>query len=147
MKFDLDLTKQDIQGLSNADAVAGLFQRLAYNIDKRVEQTTSTMGIAADGTQRPIKRIELIADQDTLLQVYLFEVSSVTVTHTRALARSLRNRSVTTRFTEKMTRKPPRNANDVTSIPAMRRFSLLFHLSGKYALLKQFHGKCNARRL
>ncbi len=42
---------------------------------------------------RPIKNIELITDQEGLLQVYLFELQSVTVAHTRALARAFRNRA------------------------------------------------------
>jgi len=91
--FDTDLTRQDIQSLSSADAVTALFARLGYNTDAHTAQTPGNLGITADSTVRPIKKIELIADQEGLLQVYLFELQSVTVAHTRALARAFRNRA------------------------------------------------------
>ena len=93
MKFDSDLAERDVQSLSNADAIAGFFARLGYSTEKRTPQTPGNLGIGTEGTLRPIKRIELIADQDGLFQVYLFELSSVTVGHTRALARAFRNRA------------------------------------------------------
>jgi len=91
--LDIDLTRQDIQAVSGADAIAAFFARLAYNTDARATQTAGNLGITADSTVRPIKKIELIADQEGLLQVYLFELQSVTVAHTRALARAFRNRA------------------------------------------------------
>ena len=91
--FDIDLTRQDIQSLSSADGFAAFFARLGYNTDARTAQTAGNLGITADSTVRPIKKIELIADQEGLLQVYLFELQSVTVAHTRALARAFRNRA------------------------------------------------------
>jgi len=91
--LDVELGAHDVQALSSADAVAAFFARLGYNMDKRTEQTPANLGITAEGTARPIKRIELIADQENLFQVYLFELTSVTVSHTRALARAFRNRA------------------------------------------------------
>src|SRR5215813_9214118 len=91
--LDIDLTRQDIQSLSSTDAFAAFFARLGYNTDARTAQTAGNLGITADSTVRPIKKIELIADQEGLLQVYLFELQSVTVAHTRALARAFRNRA------------------------------------------------------
>ncbi len=93
MKFDCELATKDVQDLANADAVAAFFARLGYHTDSRTEQTAANLGITAEGAARPIERIELIADQEGLLQVYLFEVKSVTVTHIRALARAFRNRA------------------------------------------------------
>ena len=93
MRFDCDITASEIQQLAGADAVAAFFARLGYRTDVRVPQTPGNLGITADGTVRPIKRVELIADQEGLLQVYLFELTTVTVTHTRALARAFRNRA------------------------------------------------------
>ena len=93
MRFDCDITASEIQQLAGADAVAALFAKLGYRTDVRVPQTPANLGITADGTVRPIKRVELIADQEGLLQVYLFELTTVTVTHTRALARAFRNRA------------------------------------------------------
>ena len=93
MTFDYDLTPHDIQQLSNADALEGFFSSLGFNTNNRIVQTASNLGISAEGTLRPIKKIELLADQDGLFQIYLFELTSVTVTHTRALARHFRNRT------------------------------------------------------
>ena len=93
MRFDCDITASEIQQLAGADAVAAFFAKLGYRTDVRVPQTPGNLGVTADGTVRPIKRVELIADQEGLLQVYLFELASVTVTHTRALARAFRNRA------------------------------------------------------
>ena len=93
VRFDCDITASEIQQLAGADAVAAFFARLGYRTDVRVPQTPGNLGITADGTVRPIKRVELIADQEGLLQVYLFELATVTVTHTRALARAFRNRA------------------------------------------------------
>jgi hypothetical protein len=90
--LDIDLARQDVQALSSADAIAAFFARLGYSTDARTGQTAGNLGITSDNTSRPIKKIELIADQGGLLQVYLFELHSITVAHTRALARAFRNR-------------------------------------------------------
>ena len=93
MNFDIDINTNDIRELSNADQITAFFAKLGYDTEDRIEQTPGNLGITADGTLRPIKRIELIASQDSFLEVYLFELKSVTVTHTRALARNFRNRT------------------------------------------------------
>jgi Eco57I restriction-modification methylase/TaqI-like C-terminal specificity domain len=93
LRFDRDLKVRDIQDLSSADAIAGLFAQLGYRTDIRTEQTAGNLGLTAKEAVRSIKRIELIADQENLLQIYLFELSSVTVSNTRALARAFRNRA------------------------------------------------------
>ena len=90
--LDIDITRQDIQGLSSADAVTAFFARLGYDTEARTPQTAGNLGITSDNTARPLKKIELIADQEGLFQVYLFELQSITVAHTRALARAFRNR-------------------------------------------------------
>jgi hypothetical protein len=91
--FDIDLQRVDIQGLNSADAIAAFFAQLRYHTETRTTQTAGNLGIAADTTARPIKKIDLIADQEGLFQVYLFELQSITVGHTRALARAFRNRA------------------------------------------------------
>jgi hypothetical protein len=91
--FDIDLQRVDIQGLNSADAIAAFFAQLRYHTETRTTQTAGNLGIAADTTARPIKKIDLIADQEGLFQVYLFELQSITVAHTRALARAFRNRA------------------------------------------------------
>lgn len=91
--LDIELGLHDVQALSSADAVAAFFARLGYSTDTRTPQTPANLGITAEGTARPIKKIELIADQEGFFQVYLFELTNVTVAHTRALARVFRNRA------------------------------------------------------
>jgi len=91
--LDIELSPHDIQALSNADAISAFFTQLGYNTAARTLQTPGNLGITAEGTARPIKKIELIADQENLFQVYLFELTNVTVTHARSLARVFRNRA------------------------------------------------------
>ncbi len=92
MKFDLNLTPSDLQQLTDADAIAAFFSRLGYNTNVRTVQTVGNLGLS-ESVARPIKKLELIADQETLLQVYLVEVQSVRIDHTRNLMRAFRNRS------------------------------------------------------
>jgi hypothetical protein len=91
--LDIDLAASDVQALNGTDAIAALFARLGYNTDTRTLQTPANLGMTADGMVRPIKRIELIADQEGLFQIYLFDLTSITVAHTRPLARAFRNRA------------------------------------------------------
>jgi len=90
---DVDLSARQVQGLGSADAVAALFSELGYHTGARLKQTPANIGIATASVARPIKRLELIADQDSALQVYLFELTSVTIAQTKALARAFRNRA------------------------------------------------------
>lgn len=83
LTLDCEVSAREVQGLSNADAVAAFFARLGYDTDKRTIQTTGNLGITAEGSARPIRKIHQIADQ--------VELTSVTVAHTRALARSFRS--------------------------------------------------------
>ena len=55
--------------------------------------TAGNLGITAEGTVRPVRKIELIANQENLFQVYFFELVGITITHPRALARAFRNRA------------------------------------------------------
>jgi hypothetical protein len=93
IRFDVDLSERDVQALSSADALAAFFAGLGYDTNARIVQTPGNLGIGTEGILRPIKRIELISDREGLFQVYLFELASVTVAHTRALARAFRNRA------------------------------------------------------
>ncbi|NLX21693.1 MAG: hypothetical protein GXY55_08475, partial [Phycisphaerae bacterium] len=90
--WDRDIDRREIQQLSNADAITAFFARLGYNTDARIEHTPATLRIDAQGVIRPIEAIERIANHDDALQVMLFVVKSVTVSHTRELARQFRNR-------------------------------------------------------
>jgi len=88
--LDAELTPRHVQDLADADAVAALFQRLGYDTERRLTQSPANLGIA-EALQPQIRRCKLIADQDGLLQVYLFEVKSVTQAAINGLARALRN--------------------------------------------------------
>ncbi len=93
MNFDVKIDNQDIQELSGVDSVTAFFARLGYRTDVRIEQSPGNLGINAEGTVKPIKRIELIADQEGALQVYIFELTSVTIANTRAIVRTFRERA------------------------------------------------------
>lgn len=91
-QFDIELTRQETQDLHNADAIAAFFTKLGYKTTARSTQTASNLAIP-EATARAINAIELIADEDKLFQVYLFEVKSVTVALIKELARTFRNRA------------------------------------------------------
>ncbi|RMF70352.1 MAG: hypothetical protein D6743_00405 [Calditrichaeota bacterium] len=89
--IDHDLKQHDIQSLSNADAVAAFFATLRYT-DERVPQIPAHLGIP-ESLHPQIKRCERLADHDGFLQVYLFELTSVTVAATKTLARAFKNKA------------------------------------------------------
>ena len=92
-KYDIDLAPGDIRQLSNLNEITAFFARLGYTTDVRTEQTVQNLGISAEGAKRAVKHIWLIADEDTLLQVYLFELKNITMTNIRELTRSFRNKA------------------------------------------------------
>jgi len=71
--YDVELETKDLQGLSSADAVVGLFTKLGDDTSVRTSQTAGNLGIP-EAVTRPVKRIELVADHQKPLQVYLFEL-------------------------------------------------------------------------
>jgi hypothetical protein len=84
--------------LSNPEAVAVFFSSLGWTADSksgaRIKQSASALGITPDSIARTIKHVERIADQENgELQVYLFELTSVTVAAVRTLARSFKDRA------------------------------------------------------
>ena len=89
-RFDVELSPQDIQSINSADALVSLFAKLGYHTGSRTGQTAANLSIP-EAAARHIKRIELIADHQKLLQVYLFELKTVTVAEIKALARVFRN--------------------------------------------------------
>ena len=84
---------EDVQVLSDADAVAAFFSRLGYNTNARTIQTPGNLGISSESLLRRIRKVEMIADDDGLFQVYLFQLPSVTIADARALAAAFRNRA------------------------------------------------------
>ena len=90
--FDLELTSQDIQVLHDGDSVAALLTNLGYDTRARIPQTAANLGYP-EPTQRRIKHIELLADHDKFLQVYLFELKNVTVADIKAIGRAFRDKA------------------------------------------------------
>ncbi len=92
---DKELTRTDIQALASRDSIVSFFANLGYRTDTRMTQTCAAMGITAESLQRQIKHIERVAVQEggaEPLDVYLIELTSVTMAATQGLARALRNR-------------------------------------------------------
>ena len=92
---DIPLTHKDIQTLSSADRLAAFFTRLRYPAEARLPMTAEALQLPeklADAVQR-IELLTQVDDGIKVLQVYLFELTSVTVARTRALTRVFRDRS------------------------------------------------------
>jgi hypothetical protein len=119
-RFDAELQKKDILNLSDADGVAAFFAMLRYDTSTRITQTPAALGIS-EAIARPIKRIEMLAGHD-LLQVYLVELTSVTMKATRDLARSFRDRAGNFLFvlTSDLTRQARIPTRNFTPRPAMK---------------------------
>lgn len=93
---DKDLTRADIQELASRDAVVSFFAGLGYSTDVRMTQTCAAMGITGESLQRQIKHIERVGIKEggaEPLDIYLIELTSVTMLATQGLARALRNRA------------------------------------------------------
>jgi hypothetical protein len=88
-----DVDRRDLLDLADADALAAFFSGLGYTVD-RLEQVAENLGIVAESTRRPIRRIERLVSQEDVppFEVYLFELSKLTPTHTRALVKAFRDR-------------------------------------------------------
>ncbi len=92
---DYELTRKDIQDLSNRDALAAFFAKLGYDTNERLIQNSAAMGFTGELLKSTITHIERLAGQDGgLLEVYLVELKSVTVAVTRTLAQAFRNLNV-----------------------------------------------------
>jgi hypothetical protein len=90
--FDLELTPQNIQVLHDGDSVAAFLTSLGYDTRARIPQTAANLGIS-ESLHKRIKRIELLADHDKFLQVYLFELKNVTVADIKAIGRAFRDKA------------------------------------------------------
>ncbi|MGZ6368873.1 MAG: hypothetical protein ACXWPS_23315 [Ktedonobacteraceae bacterium] len=93
LKDDLELSREDIQLLSNSDALAAFFAKLGYDTNDRLIQNVAAMGFTSDNLKSAITYIERLASQDDrLFEVYLFKLKSVTVANTQGIVRAFRNR-------------------------------------------------------
>ena len=96
MTDDKNISTTDVQTLATRDEVVAFFAALGYRTDSRQPQSTSAMGITAGTLSGQIKHIERIAVHDDgaePLDLYLMELTSVTVAVTQGLSRALRNRA------------------------------------------------------
>ncbi len=96
MTDDKNIATAEVQALAARDGVVGFFAALGYRTDSRQPQSAAAMGITASSLERQIRHIERVAVHDDgaePLDVYLIELTSVTVAVTHALARALRNRA------------------------------------------------------
>src|SRR5438552_11508353 len=94
LQEDYDLTREDIQLLSNRDALTAFFAKLGYDTNARLVQNVAAMSITGDSLKSSITHIERLASQDgRMFEVYLFELKSVTVAATQGIVRTFRNRS------------------------------------------------------
>jgi hypothetical protein len=91
--LDREVRRDDVQGLSSRDALAAFFAGLSYATDSRIVQTPANLGITSDSVVRQITHLERLAVHDDWLQVYLVELSSLTLSGIRGIASALRNRA------------------------------------------------------
>lgn len=76
IKFDIDLTPEDVAQLTSADALAALFQRLGYDTGKRAVVPAQAVGL--DGNS-DIQHIELLSeDAEGFLRIVFVRLRSVT---------------------------------------------------------------------
>jgi len=95
LEEDYELSRKDIQDLSNRDALAAFFAKLGYNTNECLLQNAAAMGFGSEMLKSAITSIERLASEDGgLLEVYLVDLRSVTVAVTRVLAQAFRNLSV-----------------------------------------------------
>jgi len=90
--FDVELSTQDIQVLRDSNSATAFFTGLGYDTTARIAQTAANLGLS-EPLQKRVRRVELIADQDKLFQVYLFELQSVTVADIKAIGRAFRDKA------------------------------------------------------
>ncbi|MCD6286760.1 MAG: hypothetical protein J7M39_12685, partial [Anaerolineae bacterium] len=89
---DRPLKRGQVQQLSSANALAQFFTFLGYPQDTRLPMTAEALQLNKT-LSNAVRRVERLVDVDGALQIYLFELTTVTVAHTRALARAFRDRA------------------------------------------------------
>lgn len=91
---DLQLTKEDIGQLENVDQLIHFFARLGYDADNAIPLNHAALGMDTEELHQQILRLHRIAsDPDETLIIYFFEVRSVTIALTQAIARRFRERT------------------------------------------------------
>ena len=91
--LDREIRREQVQDIRNVDGLVALFAELGYRTDLRAIQTTEALAITPESAASQIKKIERIADQESLLQIFLFEVTSLTQALTQSILRAFKNRA------------------------------------------------------
>jgi len=91
---DLRLTAGDVGQLENADRVVAFFGGLGYDVDETAGLDHGALGLDSEDLRQKIRSIRLIGSDpvDQEIRIYLFELRSVTVQLTQAIARRFRER-------------------------------------------------------
>ena len=92
---DFDLTLQDIAAVENAQEVVHFFAKLGYDVSGETRLTAESLSIENEDLRHHIKHIRKIGvdPADAEIEIYLFELRSVTVAVTHAVMRQFRQRS------------------------------------------------------
>ena len=86
--IDVDLTAQEIAGLTSTDALAAFVQRLGYDTGKRTALSPESIGL--NDADKAFRTIELLSeDPEGFLRVVCVQVRSLTVKARTDLVRSL----------------------------------------------------------
>jgi hypothetical protein len=89
---DVALQSSDITSLDSRDAVRDFLVRLGYDVSQARQTFPDAEGMP-QRLQEVVKYLELSASDAPFLDVYLIELSSVTVAHIQALATHFKNRA------------------------------------------------------
>lgn len=89
---DVALQSSDISNLDSRDAVRDFLGRLGYDVSQARQTFPEAEGMP-QRLQEIVKYLELSASDAPFLDVYLIELSSVTVAHIQALATHFKNRA------------------------------------------------------
>lgn len=91
---DLQLTQNDIGILENSGRIINLFNQLGYNVSDSTKVDPTLLNITSDDLKLQINAIYKVGTDpdDEEIEIYLFEVRSVTVALTQATSRQFRTR-------------------------------------------------------
>jgi hypothetical protein len=90
ISHDITLKKSDIKLLFNQKAILAFFTQLVYNTENHSVHNSSVIGFTGDPLAHESRSIELIADENGELMVYMIEFK-ILQWHQPVLARALRN--------------------------------------------------------
>jgi hypothetical protein len=103
-----DIARADVQLLANREQVVQFFYTLGFDGTSRTTLTAGSLDIKGDLRDEivAIERVGMLTDETWTLEVYLFEVRSITKAVRDGLARAFRNRTHLEQVQERMCRNP-----------------------------------------